>query len=96
MVVGEGFDIAIPYRQGKDELRRDIFEVSVMGRLKPGVTMQRASGEMDALSPPFSRLPFRQVALHTRPKLTNISASRPTLPQRASVRDGSMTVRFSC
>src|SRR6267378_1850230 len=51
MVVGEGFDIAIPYCQGKDELRRDIFEVSVMGRLKPGVTMQRASGEMDALSP---------------------------------------------
>ena len=51
MVVGEGFDIAIPYCQGKDELRRDTFEVSVMGRLKPGVTMQRASAEMDALSP---------------------------------------------
>jgi predicted permease len=50
MVVGEGFDIAIPYCQGKDELRRDIFEVSVMGRLKPGVTMQRASAEMDTLS----------------------------------------------
>jgi predicted permease len=50
MVVGESFDIAIPYCQGKDELRRDIFEVSVMGRLKPGVTMQRASAEMDALS----------------------------------------------
>jgi predicted permease len=50
MVVGEGFDIAIPYCQGKDELRRDIFELSVMGRLKPGVTMQRASAEMDALS----------------------------------------------
>jgi predicted permease len=51
MVVGEGFDIAIPYCQGKEELRRDVFEVSVMGRLKPGVTMQRASAEMDALSP---------------------------------------------
>ncbi len=50
MVVGEGFDIAIPYCQGKDELRRDIFEVSVMGRLKPGVTMQHAAAEMDALS----------------------------------------------
>jgi predicted permease len=50
MVVGQGFDIAIPYCQGKEELRRDIFEVSVMGRLKPGVTMQRASAEMDALS----------------------------------------------
>jgi predicted permease len=51
MVVGQGFDIAIPYCQGKDELRRDIFEVSVMGRLKPGVTTQRASAEMNALSP---------------------------------------------
>jgi predicted permease len=51
MVVGEGFDIAVPFCQGKDELRRDIFEVSVMGRLKPGVTLQRASAEMDALSP---------------------------------------------
>jgi predicted permease len=51
MVVGESFDIAIPYCQGKDELRRDIFEVSVMGRLKPGATIQSASAEMDALSP---------------------------------------------
>src|SRR5580704_5229007 len=51
MVVGEGFDIAVPFCQGKDELRRDIFEVSVMGRLKPGATTQSASAEMDALSP---------------------------------------------
>ena len=51
MVVGEGFDIAVPFCQGKDELRRDIFEVSVMGRLKPGATTPSASAEMDALSP---------------------------------------------
>jgi predicted permease len=51
MVVGEGFDIAVPFCQGKDELRRDIFEVSVMGRLKPGATTHSASAEMDALSP---------------------------------------------
>ncbi|HEY6387854.1 MAG TPA: ABC transporter permease [Candidatus Acidoferrum sp.] len=50
MVVGEKFDIAIPFCQPKEELRRDVFEASVMGRLKPGVTMQRASAEMDALS----------------------------------------------
>jgi predicted permease len=50
MVVGEGFDIAVPFCKEKDELRRDIFQVSVMGRLKPGVTMQRASAEMDSLS----------------------------------------------
>jgi predicted permease len=51
MVVGENFDIAIPYCQPKEDLRRDIFEVSVMGRLKPGATIQSASAEMEALSP---------------------------------------------
>ena len=51
MAVGESFDIARPFCQPKDGLRRDIFEVSVMGRLRPGWTLQRASAEMDALSP---------------------------------------------
>jgi predicted permease len=50
-VVGEGFDIAIPFCEPKEGLRRDIFEVSVMGRLKLGGTTQRASAELDALSP---------------------------------------------
>ena len=50
MVVGQGFDIAVPFCEPKEGLRRDTFEVSVMGRLKPGGTMQRASTEMDALS----------------------------------------------
>jgi predicted permease len=51
MVVGEGFDIAVPFCEPRDGLRRDAFEVSVMGRLKSGGTIQRASAEMDALSP---------------------------------------------
>src|SRR5579864_2513626 len=51
MVVGQDFDIAIPFCQPKEELRRDVFEVSVMGRLKPGETIQHASAEMDAISP---------------------------------------------
>jgi predicted permease len=50
MVVGQGFDIAVPFCEPKEGLRRDTFEVSVMGRLKPGVRIQRASAEMDALS----------------------------------------------
>jgi predicted permease len=50
LVVGEAFDIAIPFCQPNEELRRDVFEVSVMGRLKPGVTIQRASAEMNAFS----------------------------------------------
>src|ERR1700676_3562062 len=50
MVVGQGFDIAVPFCEPKEGLRRDTFEVSVMGRLKPGGRLQRASTEMDALS----------------------------------------------
>ena len=51
MSVGDSFDIALPFCQPKQELRRDIFEVSVMGRLKPGWTLPRASAEIDTLSP---------------------------------------------
>jgi predicted permease len=51
MVVGQTFDIALPRCLPKDGFRRDIFDVSVMGRLKPGATIQSASAEMDALSP---------------------------------------------
>ena len=51
MVVGDSFDIALPFCQPPDGLRRDIFEVSVMGRLKPGWTLDRASAELAGLSP---------------------------------------------
>jgi len=51
MAVGENFDLAMPYCRPRDGLRRDIFEVSVMGRLKPGWTIERASAALQALSP---------------------------------------------
>src|SRR6266700_5640230 len=51
MVVGDHFDIALPFCQPKEELSRHIFDVSVIGRLRPGWTIQRATAEMDALSP---------------------------------------------
>src|SRR6476646_6913420 len=51
MVVGQNFDIALPFCHSDEELRRDVFEVSVMGRLKPGWTMQRASADLHALRP---------------------------------------------
>ncbi len=50
MAVGDGFDFAQPFCKVK-EPRRDIFDVSVMGRLRPGWTIERATAEMDALSP---------------------------------------------
>src|SRR5262249_17347553 len=49
--VGESFDIALPYCQPDKELRRDVFGVSVMGRLRPGCTISQASAELNALSP---------------------------------------------
>jgi len=51
MVVGDSFDIALPLCMPPDGVRRDIFDVAVMGRLKPGWDVKRASAELDALSP---------------------------------------------
>src|SRR5438445_3156559 len=50
LAVGDSFDIAIPLCQPK-ELRRDVFDVAVMGRLRPGWTLKRASAWLDAISP---------------------------------------------
>ncbi len=56
--VGKNFDYALPfcaltvYFSGSDVLkRRDLFWVHVAGRLKPGITVQRASSELAAMSP---------------------------------------------
>ncbi len=51
MVVGDNFDIALPLCLPPDGLQRDIFEVSVVGRLKPGWSLERASAALNALSP---------------------------------------------
>ncbi len=51
MVVGDRFDIALPFCQPNGPLRRDSFDVSVMGRLRPGWTMERASAHFNAISP---------------------------------------------
>ena len=50
LVVGETFDIAVPLCYPKDA-RREVFDVSVMGRLKSGWTLERASAELSAASP---------------------------------------------
>jgi predicted permease len=88
MVVGQDFDIAIPYCEPKEGLRRDVFEVSVMGRLKPGETIQHASAEMDALSPaifeatvppgrdPHSTETYNHFRLAAFPASTGVSSLR--------------------
>lgn len=69
LIVGEDFDIARPFCQPPTPLRRDIFEVSVMGRLKPGWSAERASTELAVLSPGI----FEATAWPRRdPEVTNI------------------------
>lgn len=53
--VGQGFDIAFPMCAeavwGESIKRSDIFWLTVMGRLNPGWTVERAAGHLDAISP---------------------------------------------
>ncbi|HEV7218226.1 MAG TPA: ABC transporter permease [Terriglobales bacterium] len=50
LAVGEGFDIAFPFCHPK-EIQRQVFDISVMGRLRPGWTLERASAQLGASSP---------------------------------------------
>ena len=50
MAVGESFDIAFPLCE-PNPARRELFDRAVMGRLKPGWTLDRASAYFNALSP---------------------------------------------
>jgi predicted permease len=50
MIVGDRFDLAYPTCTPPNP-RREVFTYSVMGRLKPGWTLQQASEYFEALSP---------------------------------------------
>ncbi len=49
LAVGERFDVAVAFCEPK-ELRRELFNVSVIGRLRPGWTVERASEHFATLS----------------------------------------------
>jgi len=49
LAVGEQFDLVVPFCEPR-ELRRELFNISVIGRLRPGWTIERASAHFDALS----------------------------------------------
>jgi predicted permease len=54
LAVGERFDVVVPMCiPGGDEqrLRREVFDVSVVGRLRSGWTLDRATAHLGALSP---------------------------------------------
>jgi predicted permease len=50
LAVGETFDIALPLCR-PETIRREVFDVSVMGRLRDGWSLEKASAHLDALSP---------------------------------------------
>jgi putative ABC transport system permease protein len=50
LAVGETFDIAVPFCKPKS-LRRDVFDTAVMGRLRPGWTLEQATAHLNSLSP---------------------------------------------
>lgn len=50
MAVGESFDVAFPLCHPQ-ELRREVFDLAVMGRLRPGWTLERASAQLSSISP---------------------------------------------
>ncbi len=49
LAVGERFDIALPFCR-PEQLARNVFEVTVMGRLRPGWTIEKASSQLTAQS----------------------------------------------
>ncbi|MBV8863804.1 MAG: ABC transporter permease, partial [Acidobacteriaceae bacterium] len=47
--VGDRFDIALPLCRPK-ELERDVFDIAVMGRLRPGWSLKQASAQLQVVS----------------------------------------------
>jgi len=90
LAVGESFDLAMPFCQPDQPLRRDVFEVSVMGRLKPGWTLERATAAMASMSPgvfeatlppgrdPQAEQMYRHFRLSVYPAATGVSGARET------------------
>jgi predicted permease len=95
--VGKEFEVALPtcslpaYIPGDGTpLRRDIFWLQVMGRLKPGWSLQQASAQLDAASPGIFEAtvpdgysasaldPYRRFRLAAYPGRTGISSPGET------------------
>src|SRR5262249_24045011 len=50
LAVGETFDLVVPFCRPSKEPRRDTFAYSVIGRLRPGWTIERASAHLETIS----------------------------------------------
>ena len=49
LAVGENYDVAVPFCRPQ-QIRAEVFDMTVMGRLRAGWTLERASAYVDALS----------------------------------------------
>lgn len=49
LIAGDSFDVALPFC--REELSRDLFNLDVIGRLRPGWTLRQASAQLQATSP---------------------------------------------
>jgi predicted permease len=88
MAVGQNFDLALPFCQPKEGFRSHVFELSVMGRLKTGWTIQRASADLSAVSAgifeatippggdPDTTETYKRFQLAAYPASTGVSALR--------------------
>ena len=89
LVVGNRFDIATPLCRPAEE-RRDLFDVTVMGRLREGWTAARATGHLRGLSAgiqtatqitgytEFTHQQYRNFKLEAVPSPTGLSQLRAT------------------
>jgi predicted permease len=50
IAVGETFDIAVPFCKPNKEPRRDVFAYNVIGRMRPGWTIEKTAAHLEALS----------------------------------------------
>jgi len=79
--VGDAFDVAVPLCQ-ESNLSRDVFDVAVMGRLRPGWSVKRAAEELKSISPAIFEATApegrsaRSIEAYKRFKLTAIPAAR--------------------
>lgn len=96
LVVGSHFDVALPFCRPK-ALQRNLFNVMVMGRLRPGVSPAAASAELSARSPgimaateppgysPESTARYRAFRLSAYPAGTGVSPLRKQFDSSLSV-----------
>jgi len=91
LIVGDRFDIVLPFCEPK-QLMRNLFEVTVMGRLRPGISLAGASAELAALSPGITAARKSPDTARKRWPGTGVFAWRHIRPARESAGCATSTI----